>query len=120
MMTTLVLSQTLASLPNSRLNTPIVPGPHTSWVMRMSTFTHTLSPAWTCALPLARARTFSVRVIRAESIHARAMRGKWNVPSPTQAQLLAARRDVAKDRQHGEVFVASRRFLAANDSLERK
>src|SRR5262245_59476003 len=63
MMTTLVRSQTLALLPNSRLNTPMVRGPQTSWVMRMSTLTQTLSPGSTCALPPARASSFSVKVI---------------------------------------------------------
>src|SRR5213593_2453814 len=62
MMTTLSLSQTLAVAPNSLLNTPIVPGPHTSWVMRMSTLTQTLSPGWTDFLPEARAMIFSVSV----------------------------------------------------------
>src|SRR5213593_2214193 len=68
MMTTLSLSQTLAVAPNSLLNTPIVPGPHTSWVMRTSTLTQTLSPGWTDFLPDARAMIFSVsgmaRIIR--------------------------------------------------------
>src|SRR5438876_12247250 len=64
MITTLVRSQTLAVLPNSRWKTPMVPGPHTSWVMSTSVFTQTLSPAWTRCLPAARARIFSVNVIR--------------------------------------------------------
>src|SRR4029434_4109810 len=63
MITTFVGSQILALLPNSRLKAPMVPGPHTSWVMRMSTLTHTLSPGSTCALPPARASSFSVKVI---------------------------------------------------------
>src|SRR5271154_3413118 len=63
MMTILFLSQTLAFLPNSRLNTPIVPGPHTSWVRRTSALTQTFSPGATWALPLARASSFSVKVI---------------------------------------------------------
>src|ERR1035437_3203508 len=63
MMTILFLSQTFASLPNSRLNTPMVPGPQTSCVMSTSAFTQMLSPAWTLALPAARARIFSVNVI---------------------------------------------------------
>src|SRR5476651_1081637 len=63
MMTILFLSQTLAFLPNSRLNTPIVPGPQTSWVRRTSVFTQTFSPGATWALPLARASSFSVNVI---------------------------------------------------------
>src|SRR3954468_8626175 len=80
MITTLFESQTFASLPNSRLNTPMVPGPHTSWVISTSTFTQTLSPAATCALPLARARIFSVSVIiRTGTIHALKEGGKWNV-----------------------------------------
>src|SRR4051812_40632458 len=74
MMTTFFASQTFALLPNSRLKTPIVPGPHTSWVMRTSTLTHTLSPGWTCALPEARARTFSVSVIRLEGQYPRGER----------------------------------------------
>src|SRR4051794_17695764 len=57
------LSQTLAALPNSRLKTPMVPGPQTSWVIRMSAFTQTLSPACTRVFPEARARIFSVSVI---------------------------------------------------------
>src|SRR5665213_854611 len=64
MMMILFLSQTFASLPNSRLNTPMVPGPQTSCVMSTSAFTQILSPAWTEALPAARARIFSVNVIR--------------------------------------------------------
>src|ERR1700753_3056574 len=63
MMTTFFLSQTLAAWPNSRLNTPMVPGPQTSCVMSTSTLTQTLSPGATCALPLARASSFSVSVI---------------------------------------------------------
>src|SRR5205823_3168461 len=63
--TTLLRSQTRASFPNSRLKTPMVPGPHTSWVMRMSAFAQTFSPACTHALPAARARIFSVSVIMA-------------------------------------------------------
>src|SRR2546430_3576728 len=62
-MTTLLRSQTFAFLPNSRLNTPIVPGPQTSWVISTSAWTHTLSPASTRDLPAARARIFSVSVI---------------------------------------------------------
>src|SRR5581483_11404332 len=69
MITTLLRSQTLALLPNSRLNTPMVPGPQTSWVMRTSTFTHTLSPGRTSALPLARASSFSVKVIGWRTSH---------------------------------------------------
>src|SRR5664279_2749125 len=64
MMTILFLSQTFAVWPNSRLNTPMVPGPQTSCVMSTSAFTQMLSPAWTLALPAARARIFSVNVIR--------------------------------------------------------
>src|SRR6266481_4542221 len=82
MITTLFASHTFASLPNSRLKTPIVPGPHTSCVIRMSVFTHTLSPAATRALPLARARIFSVRVIGAGTIAAATGRGKRNVLQP--------------------------------------
>src|SRR5436190_17725554 len=57
----------------------MVPGPQTSWVIRTSTLTHTLSPGCTFALPLARARTFSVRVIRIGKMAARRLFGKWNV-----------------------------------------
>src|SRR5688572_1223485 len=64
MMTTLFLSHTFASLPNSRLNTPIVPGPHTSCVIRTSACTQTFSPAPTVAFPAARAKIFSVNVIK--------------------------------------------------------
>src|SRR5438093_13560525 len=64
MMTTLSLSQTLAVAPNSRLKTPIVPGPQTSWVMRTSTLTQTLSPGRTAFLPDARAMIFSVSVMQ--------------------------------------------------------
>src|SRR3954447_10140230 len=63
MMTILFLSQTFAVLPNSRLNTPIVPGPQTSWVISTSALTQMLSPACTRALPAARAKIFSVNVI---------------------------------------------------------
>src|SRR5436190_15990560 len=63
MITTLLRSQTLAVLPNSRLNTPIVPGPQTSCVISTSAFTQTLSPASTRGLPAARASIFSVSVI---------------------------------------------------------
>src|SRR2546428_204963 len=63
MITILLASQTLAAFPNSRLKTPIVPGPQTSWVISTSTLTHTFSPAVTCTLPLARANSFSVKVI---------------------------------------------------------
>src|SRR5258706_11624041 len=63
MITTLSRSQTLAALPNSRLNTPMVPGPQTSWVISKSALTQTLSPACTCPFPAARASIFSVSVI---------------------------------------------------------
>src|SRR6516164_9071022 len=69
MMTTLLRSQILASFPNSRLKTPMVPGPQTSCVIRISALTQTFSPAWTRGLPAARARIFSVSVIRELSIH---------------------------------------------------
>src|SRR5258708_24240522 len=67
-MTTLFRSQTLAFLPNSPLKTPIVPGPHTSCVIRMSAFTQILSPAFVRDLPAARARIFSVNVIQLERL----------------------------------------------------
>src|SRR2546422_6620753 len=63
MMTILLRAQVFASLPNSRLNTPMFPGPQTSCVIKMSAFTQRLSPACTLALPAARARIFSVNVI---------------------------------------------------------
>src|ERR1017187_3831734 len=63
MITTLLRSQTLAALPNSRWNTPMVPGPQTSCVIRTSACTQTLSPASTRALPDARASIVSVNVI---------------------------------------------------------
>src|SRR5688572_25619732 len=63
MITIFRLSQTRAEAPNSLLKTPIVPGPQTSWVIRISAFTQTLSPASTLALPAARAKIFSVKVI---------------------------------------------------------
>src|SRR5262249_43682436 len=65
MTTTFSRSQTLASWPKCFLNTPIVPGPQTSWVMRTSTSTQMLSPGRTLSRPAARARIFSVRVIGA-------------------------------------------------------
>src|ERR1043166_3540407 len=68
-MTTRLGSQTLAALPNSRLNTPMVPGPQTSCVMSTSAFTQILSPAGTEALPAARARIFSVNVIRGAKLN---------------------------------------------------
>src|SRR5688500_16687904 len=69
MMTTRLGSQTLAALPNSRLNTPMVPGPQTSCVMSTSAFTQMLSPACTEDLPAARARIFSVNVIGAAKLN---------------------------------------------------
>src|SRR5437763_9436368 len=41
----------------------MVPGPHTSWVIRTSTSTQMLSPGRTASRPVWRASTFSVRVI---------------------------------------------------------
>src|ERR1041385_993991 len=55
-------SHTFALGPNSRLNTPIGPGPQTSCVIKTSAFTQMLSPASTLALCAARARIFSVNV----------------------------------------------------------
>src|SRR6266542_2878731 len=63
MMITRWRSHTLAAWPNSRLKTPMVPGPQTSWVIRTSAFTHRLSPACTRALPASRARIVSVKVM---------------------------------------------------------
>src|SRR4051812_5634026 len=68
MITNFLRSQTFASLPNLRLNTPMVPRPHTSCVMRTSAFTQILSPACTLGLPAARARIFSVNVINPETV----------------------------------------------------
>src|SRR3954451_20172428 len=42
---------------------PIVPGPHTSWVIRTSTFTQTFSSGATRILPECLARIFSVIVM---------------------------------------------------------
>src|SRR4051794_24393497 len=66
MITTFSRSHTFASRPKFSWNTPMVPGPQTSWVMRTSTFTQTLSPGETEDRPAARASTFSVRVIGIE------------------------------------------------------
>ena len=63
MMTTRSRSQTFALRPNFSWKMPIVPGPQTSWVMRMSTFTQTFSPGITWLLPLCLARIFSVMVM---------------------------------------------------------
>jgi hypothetical protein len=49
--------------PNSRLKMPMVGGPQTSCVIRISTFTQTVSPASTWVRPAALARIFSVKVI---------------------------------------------------------
>src|SRR3954452_5582927 len=68
MMTILPGSQTFASWPNSRLKTPMLPGPQTSWVRRMSALTQILLPASTRSFPLARAKIFSVRVIAAGNV----------------------------------------------------
>src|SRR3954468_23015799 len=64
--TTFFWSQTFAFWPNSRLKTPIVPGPQTSCVIKMSAFTQTFSPAETFALPAALAKIFSVKVINTD------------------------------------------------------
>ncbi len=78
MMTILWRSQTLAVLPNSRLNTPIVPGPQTSCVISTSAFTQILSPAATRGFPAARASIFSVNVIRAKTYGRTAGVSIWN------------------------------------------
>src|SRR5690242_20700606 len=65
MTTTFSVSHTLALDPKFFLNTPMVPGPQTSWVIRTSTFTQTLSAGATDGRPAARARIFSVMVIAA-------------------------------------------------------
>src|SRR5437899_2492308 len=62
MMTTLSRSQTLAFGPKCCLKTPMVPGPHTSWVMSTSVLTQMLSAGATAARPAWRAKTFSVNV----------------------------------------------------------
>src|SRR5919201_1497802 len=51
MMTTWSRSQTLASRPKCCLKTPMVPGPHTSCVMRTSTSTQMFSPGCTLSRP---------------------------------------------------------------------
>src|SRR6056297_122674 len=63
MMSTRSRSQTLALAPNSFLKRPKVPGPHTSWVIRLSACTQTLSFGATLSFPAARARIFSVKVM---------------------------------------------------------
>src|ERR1700744_6370483 len=65
MITTRFLSHTFALRPNFSWKMPIVPGPHTSWVMRMSTFTQTFSSGETRLRPLCLARIFSVIVMPA-------------------------------------------------------
>src|SRR5262245_41950800 len=65
MTTTLSRSQTFAFLPKCCWNTPMVPGPQTSWVMSTSPPIQTLSPGGTEAVPAWRASVFSVRVIEA-------------------------------------------------------
>jgi len=61
--TTLEGSQTLACRPKFSWKTPIVPGPHTSWVIKTSTLTQMLSPGEISCFPALRARIFSVIVI---------------------------------------------------------
>src|SRR5919198_5874465 len=68
MSTTRSRSQTRACGPNSRRKMPTVPGPQTSWVMRTSARTQTLSPGSTAGFPEACARIFSVIVIAAIDI----------------------------------------------------
>src|SRR6478735_3948015 len=63
MITTRSRSHTFALRPNFSWKMPIVPGPHTSCVMRMSTSTHTLSLGLTWLLPVCLARIFSVMVM---------------------------------------------------------
>lgn len=56
--------RTCASMPNSFWKMPKVPGPHTSCVISLSTCVHTFIPGATPpALPLCRARIFSVIVM---------------------------------------------------------
>src|SRR5690242_7300762 len=63
MMTTFSGSQTRAPAPKCCLKMPIVPGPHTSCVIRISTSTQILSPGPTRSRPACRARICSVNVI---------------------------------------------------------
>src|SRR5438034_10983823 len=63
MTTTRSRSHTLALRPNFSWKIPIVPGPQTSWVMRMSTFTQTFSPGVTWLLAACLERIFSVMVM---------------------------------------------------------
>ncbi len=63
MITTFSGSQTLAFGPNCLRKMPIVPGPHTSWVIRMSTSTQMLSPGATVFRPACCASTCSVIVM---------------------------------------------------------
>src|SRR5207302_10017249 len=63
MITTFCRSHTFAFGPNRFRKMPMVPGPHTSWVIRISTFTQILSPADARGRPAWRARIFSVIVM---------------------------------------------------------
>src|SRR3990167_16785 len=63
MMTTFSLSQTLAFFPKCSLNTPIVPGPQISCVIKTSTSIQTFSPGWTSFFLDFAAKIFSVKVI---------------------------------------------------------
>src|ERR1700733_11636703 len=63
MITTRFLSQTFALRPNCSWKIPIVPGPQTSWVIRMSTSTQTFSSGETLLRPLCLAKIFSVIVM---------------------------------------------------------
>src|SRR5438445_5907771 len=63
MITTFCRSHTFAFGPNCLRKMPMVPGPHTSWVIRISTFTQILSPADARGRPAWRARIFSVIVM---------------------------------------------------------
>src|SRR5437867_2572981 len=74
MITTFSGSQTLAVGPNCLRKMPIVPGPQTSWVIRMSTSTQILSPGATVLRSACRASTCSVIVMLKRPTPLRGMR----------------------------------------------
>src|SRR5262245_48163883 len=100
-MTTFFWSQTFAFWPNSRLKTPIVPGPHTSCVIRTSALTQTFSPAETFALPAALAKIFSVNVInRDEQCNSRRMPEQEDELAPNRAQRAEDVADRGRQREN--------------------
>src|ERR1035437_3731330 len=101
MMTTLLRSQTLAALPNSRWNTPMVPGPQTSCVIRTSAWTQTLSPASTRALPDARASIVSVKVINHNKLVDRAPEFNTQYGAAPAAPVLRRLLEVAHSGKRG-------------------